>query len=212
MTFAESRGLGVRVIRDAPARLRVGGRSPEDEIARDGLRGRERTPRSPSPDEHNGLPAAEPFEPMPEIFREQSVTVAADDKVRLALSSSAYAVSRDPRVSKVDLAQVGDAVSRVAIASTTGVDVEYARTDAWAVVVTLAVDGDETQTGFSYAIARGLDALDWEPVADEAVERAVKMLGAVKPRRPPSSPSCSTRSPHRASSACSPARCTPRPS
>src|SRR5207247_1239580 len=65
--------------------------------------------------------------------------------------------------------------------STTGVDVEYARTDAWVVAVTLAVDGDETQTGFSYAISRGLDALVWEPVAEEAVDRAVAMLGATKP-------------------------------
>ena len=55
------------------------------------------------------------------------------------------------------------------------------RTDAWVVVVTLAVDGEETQTGFSYAIERGLDRLSWQPVADEAVERGVKMLGAVKP-------------------------------
>ena len=88
---------------------------------------------------------------MPELFREASATVA-DRRQGASWRStwSAYTVSRDPRVTKIDLAQVGDAVSRVAIASTTGVDAEYARTDAWAVVVTLAVEGDETQTGFSY--------------------------------------------------------------
>jgi PmbA protein len=69
----------------------------------------------------------------------------------------------------------------VHLASTTGVDAGYERTDAWVVVVTLAVEGDETQTGFSFQIARGLDELDAEPVADEAVSRAVEMLGAVKP-------------------------------
>jgi PmbA protein len=58
---------------------------------------------------------------------------------------------------------------------------EYARTDAWAICVTLAVEGDETQTGFSYRIARELDELGWEEVVDEAVGRAVRMLGAVKP-------------------------------
>jgi PmbA protein len=84
-------------------------------------------------------------------------------------------------VTKVDLAQVGDEVSRVAIASTTGVDLTYERTDAWVVSVTLAVEGDETQTGFSFTIARGLDQLAWEPIADEAVDRAVQMLGAAKP-------------------------------
>jgi len=69
----------------------------------------------------------------------------------------------------------------VAIASTTGVDLSYERTDAWVVAVTLAVEGDETQVGFSFTIARGLDQLAWEPIADEAVERAVQMLGAGKP-------------------------------
>jgi PmbA protein len=90
-------------------------------------------------------------------------------------------VSRDPRVTKVDAVQIGDAVSDVAIASTTGVDATYARTDAWVVVVTLAVQDDETQTGFSFRLARGLDELAWEPIADEAVDRAVRLLGAAKP-------------------------------
>ena len=118
---------------------------------------------------------------MPELFRAESAAITADDKVRMALDLERYTVARDPRVTKVDLAQVGDAVSRVAIASTTGVDLAYERTDAWVVAVTLAVEGDETQTGFSFTIARGLDQLAWEPIADEAVDRAVQMLGAAKP-------------------------------
>jgi PmbA protein len=118
---------------------------------------------------------------MPELFRAASAAVGVDDKVRLALDLEAYTISRDPRVTKIDLAQVGDATSRVAIASTTGVDLSYERTDAWVVAVTLAVEGDETQTGFSFQISRGLDDLAWEPIAEEAVERAVQMLGAEKP-------------------------------
>ena len=46
--------------------------------------------------------------------------------------------------------------------------------------MTLAVEGDETQTGFSFRITRGLDGLDWEAVADEAVERGARMLGATE--------------------------------
>jgi PmbA protein len=107
--------------------------------------------------------------------------VPTEDKTRLALDLEARAISLDPRVTKIDEAQVGDAVTRVAIASTTGVEAEYRRTDAWCLAVTLAVEGDETQTGFSYRIARGLDELDWEAVADEAVERGARMLGAAKP-------------------------------
>jgi PmbA protein len=180
MTFAESRGLGVRVIRDGRLGYAWATDPSLDEAKETVWRARENAALA-EPDEHNGLADAEAVTPMPEIFREDSANVSADDKVRMALDLERYTVTRDPRVTKVDLAQVGDAVSRVAIASTTGVDVEYARTDAWALAVTLAVEGEETQTGFSYVITRGLDALAWEPVADEAVDRAVAMLGATKP-------------------------------
>jgi PmbA protein len=180
MTFSESRGLGVRVIRDGRLGYAWAADPSLDEAKETVWRARDNAALA-EPDEHNGLPDAETVAPMPEIFREDSANVSADDKVRLALDLERYTITRDPRVTKVDLAQVGDAVSRVAIASATGVDVEYARTDAWALAVTLAVEGEETQTGFSYVITRGLDALTWEPVADEAVDRAVAMLGATKP-------------------------------
>src|ERR671935_272898 len=119
--------------------------------------------------------------PVPELNDLCRTAVDAAEKTRLALALEDRAISRDPRVTKIDEAQVGDAVSRVAIASTTGVTAEYARTDAWCLAVTLAVEGEETQTGFSYRIARGLPELDLEAVADEAVHRGVRILGAVKP-------------------------------
>ncbi|MGZ8566148.1 MAG: TldD/PmbA family protein [Actinomycetota bacterium] len=180
MEFAESRGVGVRVIRDA----RLGyawAADPSAEEVRDVVRRARENAALAEPDEDNGLPEPEPSEPLPELFRAGSADATVDEKVRRAIDLEAYTISRDPRVTKVDLAQVGDAVSRSVIGSTEGVDAEYTRTDAWVVVVTLAVEGDETQTGFSFRIARGLDELDHEPVADEAVQRAVRMLGAAKP-------------------------------
>jgi PmbA protein len=180
MTFAESRGVGVRVIRDGRLGYAWAADPSLDEVRETLWRARDNAALA-EPDEHHGLPEASDAEPMPELFRAASAAIPVEDKVRLALDLERYTVSRDPRVTKVDLAQVGDAVGRVAVASTAGVDASYARTDAWVVVVTLAVDGDETQTGFSYAIERGLDELVWEPVADEAVGRGVELLGAVKP-------------------------------
>jgi PmbA protein len=180
MTFAESRGIGVRVIRDERLGYAWAADPSIDEVHAAVARARENASLA-EPDPANGLPEAAAVEPMPELFRDASATITADDKVRMALDLEAYTVSRDPRVTKIDLAQVGDATSNVAIASTTGVDLAYARTDAWVVAVTLAVEGDETQTGFSFRISRGLDDLAWEPIADEAVDRAVQMLGAEKP-------------------------------
>jgi PmbA protein len=177
---AESRGVGVRLIGDHRLGYAFAADPTVDEVREAVAEARENAALT-EPDEHNGLPDPEPIEPLPELYRSESASVSAEDKVRMALELERYAVSRDPRVTKVDAVQVGDAVSEVTIASTAGVDATYARTDAWVMVITLAVDDDETQTGFSFRIARGLDELAAEPVADEAVDRAVRMLGATKP-------------------------------
>jgi PmbA protein len=180
MTFAESRGVGVRLIADQRLGYAYAADPSVDEVLDAVVRARENAALA-EPDEHQALPEPEAYDALPEIYRADSAGVSADEKVRRALELEAYSVSRDPRVTKVDVVQVGDAVSRVQLASTTGVDAAYERTDAYGVVVTLAVDGDETQTGFSFRITRGLDELDQEAIADEAVLRAVEMLGAVKP-------------------------------
>jgi PmbA protein len=180
LEFSESRGVGVRVVRDG----RLGyawAADPDAGDVREIVRRARENAALAAEDEHHVLPEPAEWRPIPELFREASAAVPADEKTRLALALEARAISRDPRVTKIDEAQVGDAVSRVAIASTTGVAAEYRRTDAWCLAVTLAVESDETQTGFSYRIARGLDELDWEAVADEAVERGARMLGAAKP-------------------------------
>ena len=180
LEFSESRGVGVRVIREARLGYAWAADPDADDIREIVRRARENSALAAT-DEHNVLPEPASWTPIPELFRDASAAVPTEEKTRLALGLEARAISRDPRVTKIDEAQVGDAVSRVAIASTTGVAAEYRRTDAWCLAVTLAVEGDETQTGFSYRIARGLDELDWEAVADEAVERGARMLGAAKP-------------------------------
>jgi len=180
LEFSESRGVGVRVIREARLGYAWAADPDADDIREIVRRARENSALAAT-DEHNVLPEPASWAQIPELFRETSAGIATEEKTRLALGLEARAISRDPRVTKIDEAQVGDAVSRVAIASTTGVEAEYQRTDAWCLAVTLAVEGDETQTGFSYRIARGLDELDWEAVADEAVDRGARMLGAAKP-------------------------------
>ena len=180
LTFAEARGVGVRLLSGGRLGYAYAADPSPDEVRRAVVRARENAALA-APDEHNVLPESEPIEPMPEVFRASQADIPTDRKVALALDVERRAVGTDPRVTKVDLAQVGDGVSRVAIASTTGMAAEYARTDAWAVCVTLAVEGDETQTGFSYRIARELGDLHWEDVVQEAVDRSVRMLGAVKP-------------------------------
>jgi PmbA protein len=180
LTFAESRGVGVRLISDGRSGYAYAADPSEDEV-RQAVRSARENAALAEPDPFNVLPAFEPAAPIPSLYREDQANVATDRKTALALDLERRVISIDPRVTKVDAAQIGDAVSRVAIASTTGIEAEYARTDAWCVAVALAVEGDETQTGFSFTIARGVDDLAWESIADEAVSRSVRMLGATKP-------------------------------
>jgi len=178
LTSSESRGVGVRLIRDRRLGYAWVADPSIDEVRAAVARARENAALA-EPDEFNGLPGAADAAPLDGLVGTDEL--GTDGKVRLALELERQVVSADPRVTKVDLAQVGDAFSRVAIASTEGVAAAYERTDAWCVAVALAVEGDETQTGYSFKIARGLTDLDTAEIAAEAVSRSVQMLGAIKP-------------------------------
>ncbi len=180
LTLAESRGVGVRLIVGGRVGFAYAADPSPDEVRTAVARARENAAVA-TEDGFNRLPEVAVAEPMPELFREEQAAMPADQKVSLALDLERVATTTDPRVTKVDEAQIGDAVSRTAVASTTGLIAEYGRTDCWAVAVTLAEQGEETQTGFSYRIGRELGELEWRDVAEEAVSRAVDMLGATKP-------------------------------
>ncbi len=180
LTFAESRGVGVRLIAADRLGYAYAADPSIDEVRAAVARARENAELA-TEDEFNTLPPAVPFEPISSLFRQDQAVIATERKVSVALDLEHLAVSADPRVSKVDQAGYGDAVSRVAIASTAGVSAEYGRTDCWAVVSALAEQDGETQSGWSFRVARELSELDWGSVAQEAVERSARLLGAVKP-------------------------------
>lgn len=181
LSFSESRGIGIRVIAEG----RLGYAWVADPSA-DEVRAAVATARTnaglTTPDEHRVLPiGAAPVADLPGLFHDDQASLGTGRKVALALDLERRSTVTDPRVRRTEAVQYGDSVSRIAIASTAGVTGEYRRTDCWCFVVALAGDGDETQTGYSYRIGRRLDDLDWTRVADEAIERAVRMLGATKP-------------------------------
>lgn len=180
LTFAESRGLGVRVIVDGRLGYAYAADPSLDEVRQTVARARENAAFA-TPDPNNGLPSAQPAEPVTSLFRADQAAMETHRKVTLALDLERLATSADPRVQKVEQAEFGDSISRVAIASTEGAAAEYARTDCWAVAVVLAEEGQETQTGWSFRVAHEVGELEWADVASEAVQRGVRLLGAAKP-------------------------------
>lgn len=180
LTFAESRGVGVRLISDGRLGFAHAADPSVDEVRAAVARARENAAVA-TPDPFNGLPQAQPVEPLDGLFSDALATMATDDKVPIALDMERRATTSDPRVAKTESIRYGDAVGRAAIASTKGVRAEFRATGCWCVAVTLAEQDGDTQTGFSYRIARSVDALDAGAVVTEAVERAARMLGARKP-------------------------------
>jgi len=180
LTFAESRGVGVRLMSGGRLGYAWAADPSIDEVRRAVEQARENA-RFGTPDGFNALPVAQTAEPMDELFHRDQAEMPSDRKVQTALDLERLATSSDPRVTKTESCRYGDAVSHLAIASTAGLSAEYARTDSWVLVVALAEEGDETQTGYSFRVGREASELGWPDVASEAVERATRMLGATKP-------------------------------
>jgi PmbA protein len=180
LTSASTTGVGVRVVR--------GGRlgyaytaDLSDQGLRDCLAEARANLEVSGEDPGNVLPGPGAWAPLDGVFDTRHAETSPERKVALALDLDARTQAADPRVSKVESARYGDVVGNVAIASSTGVAGAYAVTHAWCVAVALAEQDGQSQVGWGVDAARALDDLKPGPVARDAAERAVRMLGATKP-------------------------------
>jgi PmbA protein len=178
--FAGSRGVGVRVISEGRQGYAYAADPDAGSVAELVAAARE-AGRYAGADVANVLPALAEIESLPGIFHHSLLEVPEDRKVRTALDLERAAVGAHPDVRKVESANYGDSVGRLVIGSTKGGPLEYRRTDAWASVACLAERDGETQTGFAFRLARDLDELEWRAAAEEAADRAARLLGSRKP-------------------------------
>jgi PmbA protein len=180
LSRAEVRGVGVRVLVEG----RLGyawAADPAPEEAADLLVAARGSAALASPDEGNVLPEAAEAEELPGLYREGQAGLDPERKVAVALDLERAAVASRPEVRRVEEVMYGDAVSRVALASSKGVEATYERTVCWCVALALAERDGEVQTGFSFRVARELDELAWEEVAEESALRGARLLGSRKP-------------------------------
>jgi PmbA protein len=180
LSSSETRGVGVRVVVDG----RLGYASTSD-LSEEGLAYALSEARSnaelATPDIGNVLPLPLPIEPL-ETGQEVGVQATPmSRKVELALALERATTGADPRVTGVDSATYGDALTHIAVASSTGISADHRRSDAYAWVAALARDGEETQTGLGLTQGAWIDWLDIESAAAEAAARSTRLLGARKP-------------------------------
>ena len=185
LSMAGVEGVGVRVIDDHRQGFAWAG-SLEPAVVDETLDEARDNAAFGERDEWNGLPSPGDFDrvtPVPlDVWRESLLAVAPDDKVSLALEVERATRDADARVRGVESAGYGDTAVEAAVANSLGVTSRSRRTMCSCSSFAMAGDGDETQTGYGFTAGRAFEELDAADAASDAAQRAVRLLGATKPK------------------------------
>lgn len=185
LSSASSSGIGIRVLRDGPGGAQVGtawAGSLDDESVQDALREARDNVRFASGDEFVAFARPDGVAAVALSLRDESVlTTPLDDKIAMAIELERRVREGDVRIRQVDSANYSDYVAEAAIVSSTGIRASYARSGAFLSVEAIASDGHDDQTGWGLSAGRAPGELDLDLAANDAITRATRMLGAVKP-------------------------------
>lgn len=134
-------------------------------------------------DEFLGLVAPDGVEPADlDLYRHELAAFPAGRKVELTLELEKATLAADPRIKGLESADYGDSILESAIASSLGIRTSSRRTVCSIWSSAMADDGTGTQTGSGYSVARTAEDLDVAKAANQAAERATRLLGATKPK------------------------------
>jgi PmbA protein len=182
LTQASAAGIGVRVVEDGRQGFAWAG-SLDDEVIAEVLAEARDNVRYAQPEPWVGLAEPDGVEPPPiDLWREGLAAQPTERKVDLALELERAVRARDPRISGVRTAQWADGAGEGAVATSTGIAVAGRSTFCHLSVQAIARGADdETTTGYGVSVGREPDDLSLDEAADDAVERATRLLGAVQP-------------------------------
>ena len=182
LSSATSAGAGVRVVSGGRQGFAYAG-SLDGEVMADTLAEARDNAAFSSPEAWVGLPAPDGAPPVHlDLWREELDGYPTARKVNAALELERTVRAADPRVPQVESANWGDACSEKALASSLGVLASDRSTACYLSAVAVAGDGAESQIAYGYSVGRAPSELDSSRAAGDAVTRAVRLLGATKPR------------------------------
>jgi PmbA protein len=181
LTQATSAGIGVRVIEDGRQGFAWAGSLDDDVVAEVLAEARDNVVYAQA-EPWVGLAEPDGVEPPRiDLWREGLAALPTERKVDLALELERAVRARDPRIEGVRTAQWSDGAGEGAVATSTGIAVAGRSTFCNLSVLALASEGAETKTGYGVSVGREPDDVDLDRAADDAVERATRLLGAVQP-------------------------------
>jgi len=181
LSSAESLGVGIRVISGHRQGFAYAGTLDEDVLAETLADARDNAAFGTVDEalglaEPDGVPAT-----VLDLYHPGVVELPLAAKMALALELERAVRAGDPRIIGVESADYADSVTEAAIATTTGIRASSRESSSFLVAYSLAEQDGEVQTGFGFSIGRDPADLDPRRAASDAVERAVRLLGARKP-------------------------------
>jgi PmbA protein len=177
---AQSEGVGIRIIRDGRTGFAHAASLDDAAIVEVLAEARDNSAFG-TPDEWAGLAVPDGVPQVPQKFWDDELAAyPTDQKIEIAKMLERLSLAADSRV-RVEDCNYDDDWGEVAVSTTTGIRESGRGNSCYVSVSTLADDGDETQTGFGFSVGDSPREFDLGKAAREAVDRATRLLGAVKP-------------------------------
>lgn len=117
------------------------------------------------------------YEEMDNLNKELKST-PLEDKIEFVKSLEKEALSLDSRIVAVSYCMYNEVENSKYLINTKGLNLENSTNLAYAYLVVVAKDGEDTKTGISYVISRDFKNFDYRKMAKEAVDEALSLLGA----------------------------------
>ena len=181
IAIADTVALGLRVFRAGRMGFSYGFRGDAAELARM-VEEAIFCAEASDPDDAYGLPdASGPATDLP-LYDPSVETVPEAEKGEFARILEAQALARDPRMKRVRTASLRETVATVSLFHSRGFAATRRESLCSAHVETVAEENGEGQTGYGFGVARSLRGLNAAAIAGEGASRALRMLGAVRPK------------------------------
>lgn len=177
LSYAGSKGLGVRVIRDGRmgyAHTSDFGQNSIDNTVKAALSLAEIA----DADEFRSLPEPQPFSADDlAIYDPSLVTEKAEDKIAFQKRVEAAAFAVDDRIKLSTICVYFDTIDQVFLANSKGFSGTYQSSIAGSYIMVMAVEEEKRATGLALQVERSLKALNAEKIGHEAGQQALDLLG-----------------------------------